>query len=157
LLAYEKYVPRALTMLPVGPFESSVNLLSSADEVMTPVRTFIAALGEGSVASVRPDLQRLYFFSLPPDENVGNPFDAAGLAQGAAPSLYSRWSRWLAGLGISPLHALLSLALLAFGLVPLGLLLYRHDQRVKQAAEAVSTLEQSVRRAQEALTIPSES
>ena len=36
LQAYEKYVPRALTTLPVGAFEASISLLSAAEAVMTP-------------------------------------------------------------------------------------------------------------------------
>lgn len=157
LQAREKTVPLALTSLPVGPFEASVSFLSAAPEIATPISAFITALSEGSVASVRPDVQRVYFFSLPPDEQVGNPFDTAGLSQCAAPTLASRGLRWLRGLGIHPLHAALSLVLLVGGLLPLGLAVRRHGQRVQQAVVAVAELEKAVRRAQESLTIPSES
>lgn len=155
--AYEKYVPRALTSLPVGRFEASVNLLSSAEALLGPVRAFIAALLEGSVASVRPDLQRVYFFSLPAEEDVGNPFDTTGLAQTTAPNVMSRLRRFLAALGIHPLHAGLSLLILSCGLLPLWMAQRRHAERVRVAAEATFEFEQSVRRAQEALGNPSES
>ncbi len=155
--AYEKYVPRALTTLPVGSFESGVSLLSAAETVMAPVRTFVTALVEGSVASVRPDIQRVYFFSLPPDEQVGNPFDSAGLSPAGVPTALSRFHRWLVGLGIRPLHAVLCLLLLLLGLVPVLLGVQRHDQRVQQAVAATWGFQQAVRRAQETLSSPSES
>lgn len=154
--SYEKYLPRALSTLPVGPFEASVNLLSAAHEVITPVHAFIAALVEGSVASVRPDVQRVYFFSLPSDEQVGNPFDTTGLA-GSAPTVLSRWGRRLRELGIRPLHALLCLLLLLAGLVPLFVAVRRHEKRVHGAATAVAEFAQAVRRAQESLSPSSES
>ena len=62
---YEKHVPRALTSLPVARFEASVALLSSAETVLGPVRAFIAALVEGSVASARPDVKQVYFSRWP--------------------------------------------------------------------------------------------
>lgn len=157
LRAYEKYVPRALVALPVGRFEASVNLLNSAEVVLGPVRLFIAALIEGSVASVRPDVHRVYFFSLAADEDVGNPFDTTGLAQASVPTAVSRLARWMAALGISPLHTALCLLVLIGGLLPLWLMQKRHSERVHQAAAAVSSFEQSVRHAQESLSNPSES
>lgn len=157
LQSYEKAVPRALTTLAVGSFESTVQFLSSAPEVITPVSAFITALSEGSVASVRPHVQQVYFFSLPPDEDVGNPFASAGLAPGGAATVLSRWQRWLRGLGIKPLHAALSLLLFIGGIVPIAVWVRRHGQRVQQSSTAVADFAQSVRRAQESLNIPSES
>lgn len=157
LKAYEKYVPRALTSLPVARFEASVSLLSSAETILGPVRAFISALVEGSVASVRPDVKQVYFFSLAADEEVGNPFDTTGLAQASPPTAVSRLTRWLSALGISPLHAVLSLVILFSGLFPLWLIQKRHGERVAQAATAVGAFEQAVRRAQESLSNPSES
>lgn len=157
LKAYEKYVPRALVALPVGRFEASINLLSSAEVMLGPVRSFITALVEGSVASVRPDVQRLYFFSLAADEDVGNPFDTTGLAHTSVPTAVSRLVRWMAALGISPLHTTLSLLIMIGVLLPLWLIQKRHGERVHQAAAAVEVFEQSVRHAQESLSNPSES
>jgi len=157
LKGYEKHVPRALTSLPVARFEASVGLLSSAETVLGPVRAFIAALVEGSVASARPDVKQVYFFSLAADEDVGNPFDTTGLAKPQTATTVSRLTRWLAALGISPLHATLSLLILFGGLFPLWLTQRRHAERVAQAGAAVAALEQAVRRAQESLSSPSES
>ena len=36
LQGYEKHLPRALTTMPVGPFEASIVILHSAEELMTP-------------------------------------------------------------------------------------------------------------------------
>ena len=157
LQSYEKHLPRALTTMPVGPFEASIEVLHSAEELMTPVRSFIAALVEGSVASLRPDVQSVYFFSLPADEDVGNPFDPVVNKGARAPSLFTRWLRWLAGLGIRPIHALLSLLLLAVGIGPLWYVGRRHSQKVQRAVDASSEFERAVRRAQESLSNPSES
>lgn len=157
LKGYEKHVPRALTSLPVARFEASVALLGSAETVLGPVRAFIAALVEGSVASARPDVKQVYFFSLAADEQVGNPFDTAGLARPQVATSVSRLVRWLAALGISPLHAALSLLILIAGVFPLWLTQRRHSERVAQAAAAVAAFEGAVRRAQESLSSPSES
>lgn len=157
LQGYEKHLPRALTTMPVGPFEASIEILHSAEELMTPVRAFIAALIEGSVASVRPDVQSVYFFSLAPDEDVGNPFDPVLSKAARAPSWLARFGRWLVGLGIRPLHALLSLAILSICIGPLWYLTRRHAQHVQHAALLAEAFERSVRRAQESLTSPLES
>lgn len=63
LQSYEKHLPRALTTMPVGPFEASIEVLHSAEELMTPVRSFIAALVEGSVASLRRCSECLLLFT----------------------------------------------------------------------------------------------
>jgi len=157
LQSYEKHLPRALTTMPVGPFEASIEVLQTAEELMTPVRSFIAALVEGSVASLRPDVQSVYFFSLPADEDVGNPFDPVVNKGARAPSLLSRWLRWLAGLGIRPIHALLSLLLLAVGIGPVWYVSRRHSQKVQRAITTAGDFERAVRRAQESLSNPSES
>ena len=157
LQSYEKHLPRALTTMPVGPFEASIEVLHSAEELMTPVRSFIAALVEGSVASLRPDVQSVYFFSLPADEDVGNPFEPVVNKGARAPSLFLRWLRWLAGLGIRPIHALLSLLLLAVGVGPIWYVSHRHGQKVQRASTMASEFERAVRRAQESLSNPSES
>lgn len=157
LQSYEKHLPRALTTMPVGPFEASIEILHSAEELMAPVRSFIAALVEGSVASLRPDVQSVYFFSLPADEDVGNPFDPVVNKGARAPSLFSRWLRWLAGLGIRPIHAILSLLLLAAGVGPVWYVTRRHSQKVQRASITASEFERAVRRAQESLSNPSES
>lgn len=157
LKGYEKHVPRALTSLPVARFEASVALLSSAETVLGPVRAFIAALVEGSVASARPDVKQIYFFSLAADEQVGNPFDTTGLSRPQVATSVSRLFRWLAALGISPLHAALSLLILLAGVLPLWLTQRRHSERVAEAGAAVAAFEGAVRRAQESLSSPSES
>ncbi len=157
LKGYEKHVPRALTSLPVARFEASVALLSAAETVLGPVRAFIAALVEGSVASARPDVKQVYFFSLAADEQVGNPFDTTGLSRPQVATSVSRLFRWLAALGISPLHAALSLLILLAGVLPLWLTQRRHSERVAEAAAAVAAFEGAVRRAQESLSSPSES
>ena len=157
LQGYEKHLPRALTTMPVGPFEASIEILHSAEELMTPVRAFIAALIEGSVASVRPDVQGVYFFSLAPDEEVGNPFDPVLSKAARAPSWFARFLRWLLGLGIRPLHALLSLLFLTVCVGPLFYLTRRHAQNVQRATLAADAFARSVRRAQESLTSPLES
>ncbi len=62
LQSYEKYLPRALTTLPVAAFQSNVEFLLSAEDVLGPVRSFVTALLEGSLTAARPELQKLYFF-----------------------------------------------------------------------------------------------
>ncbi|HMU39223.1 MAG TPA: hypothetical protein PKE31_09540 [Pseudomonadota bacterium] len=157
LQGYEKHLPRALTTMPVGPFEASIEILHSAQELMTPVRAFITALVEGAVTSVRPDVQAVYFFSLASDEEVGNPFDPV-LAKGTrAPGFFTRIWRWFLALGIRPLHTLLSLLLLFGGAFPIWYLTHRHAHKVKLATDATEAFERSVRRAQESLSSPRES
>lgn len=156
LQAYEKYLPRALTTLPVGPFQSNVEFLLSAEDILGPVRNFIQALLEGSLTSARPELQKLYFFSPAPDEQVGNPFDTP--AKPPEPSRKLAWfRRWLASLGIRPLHALLGGLLLLAGLTTLWVVTRRHAQLVDNALDTTAALDASVRRAQETRSAPSES
>ena len=101
-------------------------------------------------------LQKLYFFSPGPDEQVGNPFDTP--AKQPEPSRKLAWfRRWLASLGIRPLHAILGGLLLLAGLSALWIVTRRHAQLVDNALDTSAALDASVRRAQETRSAPSES
>lgn len=155
LQTYEKHLPRALTTLPVGAFQSNVEFLLAAEDVLGPVRSFIQALLEGSLAAVRPELQRLYFFSPSPDEQVGNPFDTPP-PQGVVRKV--AWlRRWLHQIGVRPLHAALGALLLVAGLGALAVVTRRHAALVQTASDAAAAFDGAVRRSQEARSAPSES
>ena len=62
--------------------------------------------------------------------------------------------RRLGGLGIRPLHALLSMLILLIGLVPLFLAVRSHGQRVDRAEAAVMAFESALRRAQAIMAMP---
>lgn len=157
LQGYEKHLPRALTTMSVGPFEASVEILHSAEELMTPVRAFIAALIEGAQTTIRPAVQSVYFFSLSADEEVGNPFETSVSKASKTPPWFAGLSRWFVSLGIQPLHALLCLLILSLGIGPFIYLTRLHTQKIQRASNAVFVFSQSVRRAQETLTSPLES
>lgn len=148
LSAYERYLPRALTTLSLTSFESMIEFLRGADQLLAPLLAFIQALSEGSVASRRPEVQRVYFSTLSADEQVGNPFEPPRVQRGALLGWFL--ARWLRPLGIRPAHALLGTALVALGLSGLFFLTRRHRTYVDSAAEASAEFAQSVARAQSA-------
>ncbi len=145
LLAYERYLPRALTTLPVTTFESVVDFLRGTELLLAPVISLVQALSEGSAASQRPELQRVYFSSLSADEQVGNPFDPPPHLRTAP--LGSFLSRWLRSFGVRPVHALLGLGLIGLGLGSLALITKRHHALVARAAAAGVGFDASVERA----------
>lgn len=155
LQSYEKHLPRALTTLPVGAFQSNVEFLLAAEDVLGPVRSFIQALLEGSLAAVRPELQRLYFFSPSPDEQVGNPFDIPPRQGEVRKVAWLR--RWLHQIGVRPLHAALGALVLVAGLGALTVITRRHAALVQTASDAATAFDGAVRRSQEARSAPSES
>lgn len=144
LVAYERYLPRALTTLSLTTFESMVEFLRSADQVLAPVVSFVQALTEGSVASNRPEVQRVYFSTLSSDEQVSNPFDPQLQRAG---KLGSFLTRLLRPLGIRPIHAVLGLALFVLGTVGLSIVTKRHRVYVEDASEASLGFAQAVTRA----------
>ncbi len=144
LVAYERYLPRALTTLSLTTFESIVDFLRSADQVLAPVVSFVHALTEGSVASHRPEVQRVYFSTLSSDEQVSNPFEPQLQRAGTLGSLLTRLLR---PLGVRPLHALLGMILFVAGVVGLSTLTKRHHVYVEEAMVASQGFAQAVVRA----------
>lgn len=144
LVAYERYLPRALTTLSLTTFESIVDFLRSADQVLAPVISFVHALTEGSVASHRPEVQRVYFSTLSSDEQVSNPFEPQLQRAGTIGSFLSRLLR---PLGIRPLHAMLGMILFVVGAVGLSTVTGRHHVHVEEAMEASQGFAQAVVRA----------
>lgn len=144
LVAYERYLPRALTTLSLTTFESIVDFLRSADQVLAPVISFVHALTEGSVASHRPEVQRVYFSTLSSDEQVSNPFEPQLQRAG---TLGSFLSRLLRPLGIRPMHALLGMILFVLGTVGLSTVTRRHHVYVEEAMESSQGFAQAVVRA----------
>lgn len=156
LLEYEQYLPRALTTMPVSAFQATVGFLLSSEDVLGPLRSFVQALLEGELGAARPELQRLYFFSPAPDEQVGRPLAAPAQRAGLVPRV-SLLRRWLHSLGLRPLHAVLGSVLLLAGLVLLTVVTRRHGALVREAEGRTHELDQAVLRAQQARTVPSES
>ncbi len=144
LVAYERYLPRALTTLSLTTFESIVDFLRSADQVLAPVVSFVHALTEGSVASHRPEVQRVYFSTLSADEQVSNPFEPQLQRAG---TLGSFLSRLLRPLGIRPVHALLGMILFVAGTVGLSTVTKRHHVYVEESLVASQGFAQAVVRA----------
>lgn len=144
LVAYERYLPRALTTLSLTTFESIVEFLRSADQVLAPVVSFIHALTEGSVASYRPEVQRVYFSTLSADEQVSNPFEPQLQRAGTIGSFLSRILR---PLGIRPMHALLGMLLFVAGTVGLSAVTRRHQVYVQESVNASQGFAQAVVRA----------
>lgn len=145
LAAYEGFLPRALTTQPLTAFESILEFLRTADQLLQPAAGFVVALSEGSVVSQRPEVQRIYFSTLQADAQVGNPFEPPPRQRGLA--LGSFLTRWLRPLGVRPLHALLGLLVLVAGLTVLSVVTRRHRAYVEQATGAADVFGQSVERA----------
>lgn len=152
--AYEKQLPRALVTRAVAEFESIVAFFHQAEELLLPVRGFVSALLESSVIAIRPELQRLYFFSPPPPEHVGSPFEAGAEAQ--APVRPRRWIwRWLALGGLlrlRPVETVLGAVLLITALGGSVYIARRHGALVQEAQAAVDAFGGAVQRARSSVT-----
>ncbi|MBL8632678.1 MAG: hypothetical protein JNM40_05590 [Myxococcales bacterium] len=145
---YERYLPRALTTLPVSSFESIVEFLRGADQFLSPTASFVSALTDLAIGSLRPEVQGIYFASLAADEQISNPFTPPPQVRSTA--LGSRLARWLRPFGIRPVHAMLALLMLCLGLFGLTYVTRRHHVVVEAASEANLTFDQAVVRAQTA-------
>ncbi len=156
LRAFEKYLPRALTTLPVAAFRSNVAFLLTASDLLGSFQSFIQALLEGSDGAAEPALQKLYFFSPALDEQVGNPFDPAA-SQSASRQRVSWLRRELRQLGIRPLHVALGGALFLIGLFAVLTVTRKHAAVVDRASAATASFTAAVQRAKEARSVPSES
>lgn len=145
---YERYLPRALTTLPVSSFESIVEFLRGADQFLSPTASFVSALTDLAIGSLRPEVQRIYFASLAADEQISNPFTPPPQVRSTA--LGSRLARWLRPFGIRPVHAVLALLILGLGLFTMTYVTRRHHAVVEAASEANLTFGEAVARAQTA-------
>lgn len=145
---YERYLPRALTTLPVSSFESIIEFLRGADQLLSPTASFVSALTDLAIGSLRPEVQRIYFASLAADEQISNPFTPPPEVRSTA--LGSRLARWLRPFGIRPMHAMVAMLLLGLGLSGLTYATRRHHVVVQAASEANLTFDQAVARAQQA-------
>lgn len=146
-----RHLPRALTSLPVASFDAITTLLADAPQLLQPLAQYVDELTEPSLAGVRPDLERLYFFSPAAEEQLGSPFAVPKPMPRSLPRA-SRLRRLLSldGRVRAPAHALAALLVVICGGGLLTWVVRRHGSAVDSARASVLSLNQRVTRMQAA-------
>ena len=152
------HLPRALVTQPAGVFESIIALLHSGPELLAPLAQFAAELHEAPITGVRPELSRLYFFSPPQSEQVGDPFAATKAESRLPPRPGGLWAaRRLGALWASAGHTAAAALLLTGVVIASLVLISRHGAQVRGAKAAAQELTSTIARARNTSGRPQES
>ena len=152
------HLPRALVTQPAGVFESIVALLHSGPELLAPLAQFVAELQEAPITGVRPELSRLYFFSPPQPEQVGDPFTAPKVGSRLLPRPGGLGAaQRLGALVASASHSTATALLLAVLVLGALVLIRGHGDQVRDAKAAAQELTSTIARARSTSGRPQES
>lgn len=139
-------LPKLLVTQPVTSFESVISFLQVAPQQLRPLLEFVATLEESSPVGKRTELERLYFTSLRPEEQVGNPFVIPPRSSRAQLTMRSHGRWWNFGRQI-PGHASASAGLSLILIAGCLFSLIRHQRQIQAAESALEELNQTTARA----------